>query len=78
MPTIRWVGPYRFYFYSSDGDEPAHVHVRRDAARAKFWLRPVALASPCAFSGREIRRLQVLVERHRDDFEEAWHEFFGA
>ena len=78
MPTIRWVGPYRFYFYSSDRDEPAHVHVRRDAVHAKFWLHPVALASPGDFSPREIRRLQALVERHGDELEDAWHEFFRA
>jgi len=54
------------------------VHVQRDAAHAKVWLRPVALASSHAFSPREVRRLVAITERHRDEFEEAWHEFFGA
>ena len=31
MPTIRGIpGPYRFFFYSFDCNEPKHVHVRRE------------------------------------------------
>jgi hypothetical protein len=43
MPTIPGIsGPYRFYFYSFDCNEPMHVHVRRDRQHAKFWLAPVS------------------------------------
>ena len=30
MPTILRVGPYRFFFYAGDRDEPEHIHVERD------------------------------------------------
>ncbi|MBI5039684.1 MAG: hypothetical protein HZB57_00240 [Gammaproteobacteria bacterium] len=30
MPTILRVGPYRFFIYAGDRDEPRHVHVERD------------------------------------------------
>ena len=30
MSTVFRRGPYRFYFYSNDADEPIHVHVERD------------------------------------------------
>ncbi len=43
MPTVKIIGPYRFHFYSSDHGEPAHVHVQRDEANAKFWLDSVRL-----------------------------------
>jgi hypothetical protein len=43
VPTVLRAGPYRFYFYSGDRDEPPHVHVARDANEAKFWLEPVRL-----------------------------------
>ncbi|MFN2447504.1 MAG: DUF2442 domain-containing protein [Vicinamibacterales bacterium] len=33
-------GPYWFFFYSFDCDEPMHVHARRDRQHAKFWLAP--------------------------------------
>ena len=32
MPTILRIGPYRFFFYSSEDGEPIHVHVIRDKA----------------------------------------------
>jgi hypothetical protein len=78
MPTIHRDGPYRFFFFSNEGSEPPHIHIQRDRSLAKFWLQPVALASSVGFSGPELRRLRDLVAEHRDRFEEAWNEFFGA
>ena len=43
MPTVLRAGRYRFLFYSSDAEEPPHVHVERDDNSAKFWLSPVRL-----------------------------------
>lgn len=40
MPTVLRDGPYRFYFVSSDRDEPSHIHVRTHSGFAKFWLDP--------------------------------------
>ena len=76
MPTIAREGPYRIFFFSNEGFEPPHVHVQRDGALAKFWLRPIALASSSGFSGRELRRLEALIADRRPEFEAAWHEFF--
>ena len=78
MPTVARIGPYRFFFFANEGLEPPHIHVQRDRALAKFWLRPVALASSSGLAARELRRIQELVEQHRDEFERAWHEFFAA
>jgi hypothetical protein len=36
MPTVLRDGPYRFYFYSHEPNEPPHVHVDRDDRSAKF------------------------------------------
>ena len=45
MPKIAGIpGPYWFFFYSFDCNEPMHVHVRRERQQAKFWLAPVTLA----------------------------------
>ncbi len=30
MPSVFLHGPYRFFFYAGDRDEPHHVHVERD------------------------------------------------
>lgn len=44
MPTVLRIGPYRFHFYSDEGTEPAHVHVRSPSGECKFWLDPAVLA----------------------------------
>ena len=78
MPTIDRIGPYRFFFLSNEGLEPPHIHVQRDRALAKFWLRPVALASASGFPSHELRRIEQIVTRNSARFEEAWHEFFSS
>ena len=41
MPTILREGPYRFFFYASDREEPLHVHVERDdrGRQVLAWTR---------------------------------------
>ncbi len=58
MPTVLRSGPYRFYFYSHEPNEPPHVHVDRDDLSAKFWLDPVGLARNFGFTAREVNALQ--------------------
>ena len=78
MPTVLRTGPYRLFFYSSDRDEPPHVHVEREDNVAKFWLDPVTLQSSGGFSRVEINRIANVVNRHKASLLEAWNEFFGS
>jgi hypothetical protein len=64
MPTVLRIGPYRFHFYSREGNEPPHIHVTREEMEAKFWLRPVALASNHGFAKAELVRIEQLVDEH--------------
>ena len=77
MPSVFRHGPYRFYFYSNEADEPVHVHVERDGDVAKFWLDPVRLQRSGGFRPPEIVRIARLVEEHHELIEEAWNEYFG-
>jgi hypothetical protein len=43
LTTLRKDG-FRFFFFSNEGFEPAHVHVEAGDGYAKFWLEPVELA----------------------------------
>ena len=78
MPTILRIGPYRFFFVSTDYGEPPHVHVDRDDQSAKFWIDPLALAGNLGFSARELGGVQSLVSRHRLEILEAWRAYFGT
>jgi Domain of unknown function (DUF4160) len=76
MPTVLVIGPYRFFFYSNEKNEPPHRE--NDEKVAKYWLEPVQLASSHAFRSHELTRIRALVVEHRDKFLEAWHEHFGS
>jgi hypothetical protein len=76
MPTVLRSGPYRFFFYASDGAEPPHVHIERESSRAKFWLSPVRLQESGGFARAEMNRLAALVEENRDLLLNAWNDFF--
>jgi hypothetical protein len=76
MPTILRRGPYRFFFYASDRDEPLHIHVECGDQVAKFWLRPVRLQKSGGFSRAEIARIQRMVTGNQEALSEAWNEYF--
>jgi hypothetical protein len=78
MPTVLRQGAYRFFFYTSDRDEPAHVHVEREDRVAKFWLDPVRLQRSGGLTRREIGEVLKILTRHREHLLEAWHEYFGG
>ena len=77
MPVVLWVGRYRFFFFSNEGNEPAHIHVRASGDEAKFWLDPVQLAANYGFNTGEITEIERLVFEHQEDLLEAWHEHLG-
>jgi hypothetical protein len=78
MPTVLRSGPFRFYFYSHEPNEPPHVHVDRDDASAKFWLDPVQLAANFGFRAHELREIQLTVAENRRRLLEAWDDFFRS
>lgn len=78
MPTALRSGPYRIYFYGHDlMYEPPHVHVDRDDLSAKFWLEPIALARNLGFSAQELRKIERILEEHKEELKEKWYENFG-
>ena len=77
MPTVARVGPYRFFFFSDERNEPHHVHVRRDRSTAKFWLGPVVLAASSGFSGPDLNEIRRIVRAREREFMEAWDDHFG-
>ena len=77
MPTVLRIGPYRFYFFSHEPNEPSHVHVDRDKATAKIWLESLKLARSRGFRPKEINAILSLAADHQAQLLEAWHDYFG-
>jgi hypothetical protein len=77
MPTVLRVGPYRFFFYAGDRDEPPHVHVERDDYEAKFWLGPPRLERNRGFGRKELNKIERIIEDNQEELMESWDAFFG-
>ncbi|GJQ60472.1 MAG: DUF4160 domain-containing protein [Candidatus Scalindua sp. AMX11] len=78
MPTVTTIDSYRFYFYSSDAKEPAHIHAKRERFTAKFWLNPIRLQKSKGFSDHELIKIQKLIEKNKVILQEKWYEYFGT
>ena len=78
MPTILRIGPYRFYFYSHEPNEPPHIHVDRDNLSAKFWLESIQLARNIGFSARDLRKIELMIVDHHEELQEQWNGYFNV
>ena len=77
MPTVLREGRYRFYFFSNEGQEPPHIHIKAGSDQAKFWLDPIDLASNYGFGAHELNQIERIIEHHQTELIEAWNEYFG-
>jgi hypothetical protein len=77
MPTVLRVGRYRFFFFSNEGSEPAHVHVKAGRDEAKYWLEPVVLEANYGFNARELNEMRRIIEEHHTQLLGAWNEHFN-
>ena len=76
-PTVRQIGPYRFFFNSRE-ETRRHVHIATADGQAKFWLEPtIALASSHNLSPKVLRAIDELVREHEDELKSAWDEHFS-
>ena len=75
MPTIQIDG-YKFRFYSSDLNEPPHVHVIRAEQVAKIWLGPLEVEYNRGYNRAELNKVLKLTEQNKPKLLEVWHEYF--
>ena len=75
-PTVLRYKSYRFFFFSRE-ETRKHIHVISPEGEAKFWLEPiVGLAESAGFSTKQLKELQGVVERRRDEIARAWEKHF--
>lgn len=77
MPTVIIINGFRLYFYSDEGTEPVHIHVSYQDRVAKFWLRPILLASNHGLNSSELKKARKIVEKNENLVWEKWNEFFS-
>lgn len=78
MPTVLRIGRYRFHFYSNEGTEPPHVHVRTSDGECKFWLDPVLLASNRGLPAHHLREVERIIYQHQSYLLEKYREFHSS
>lgn len=66
MPVILIIGPYRFFFYSNEGNplKAPHIHVRSQDGEAK-----ISLVEPFG--------VLLIVQEKRDVLKGAHHDYFA-
>lgn len=74
MPTVLIEG-YQFRFYSSDRNEPPHVHVLHGGNEAKVWLQPVVIEHNHGYNDAELNRILKMTRRHQNKLLEAWNDY---
>lgn len=74
MPTLLRIQGYRIGFYSSEPNEPAHVHVKKAGCEAKFWIGPVELSWARGYREHDLSEIAQILETHESQLLEKWHE----
>ena len=77
MPTVIRIGPYRFFFFSNERDEPPHIHVRSGDGEAKFWLVPLELSWSKGYNERQLTRIEQHIRDKLAYFIQTWDKYFG-
>jgi hypothetical protein len=77
MPEIFRMAGFVFFFYSNEGQEPIHVHVRKAGGYAKFWLDPLELEYSQGMKTKDLARAEELIASHEARIREKWDETFN-
>lgn len=65
---------YRVYFCATDlAMEPPQVHVDKEHKEATFWLSPLNLADPGAFSRQECKQIEHILAQNLNELLAQWH-----
>jgi len=76
MPSKK-IGGYLFQFYSSDENEPPHVHVKRSGRVAKIWLNGIEVEYNRGYNAPDLNQILRLTYESLDELLEMWHDHFN-
>jgi len=75
-PTIFREKDFRFFFFSNENNEPAHIHIEKDNKYAKIWLDRLDIAKNYGFTAKEINFILKLAFYNKEEFIRSWDEYF--
>ncbi len=76
--AIQDIEGFRFYFFSRENNEPAHIHVEKGNGSEKWWLEPEPKrVYSVGFKPREQRRIEQLINEHKVALVKAWKRHFS-
>ncbi len=77
MPTVLMIDGFRFYFFSDEGNEPCHIHIKKGGARGKVWLLPnIEDDYFYGFTEQEKRKIRKITKENHVFLIEKWNEYF--
>jgi hypothetical protein len=77
MPEVFRKYGFVFFFYSNEGQEPMHIHVRKTGGFAKFWMEPVELDFSQGIKIADLKLAEQLIIQYTDLIKEKWYEVHG-
>jgi hypothetical protein len=78
MPTVLKIDGFRFFFYSNEGNEPKHIHVKKGDFEGKVWLEPeIQIAWIDGFSRKDEKKIVELLNSNYEELIKKWDEYFA-
>ena len=78
MPEVFREFGFVFFFYSNEGQEPMHIHVRKTGGFAKFWIEPIELDFAQGLKVSDLKMAEQLIIDHIDLIKRKWDEVHGS
>jgi hypothetical protein len=78
MPEVFRELGFVFFFYSNEGDEPMHIHVRKAGGFAKYWIEPIDLEFSQGMKVNDLKIAEKLIMNHVELIKNKWYEVHGS
>ncbi len=78
MPEVFREMGFVFFFYSNEGNEPMHIHVRKAGGFAKYWIEPIELEFSQGMKVKDLKVAEKLIKNHFELIKLKWYEVYGS
>lgn len=78
MPEVFREMGFVFFFYTNEGNEPMHVHVRKAGGFAKYWIEPIELEFSQGMKVKDLKIAEKLIKNHVELIKNKWYEVLGS